>query len=95
MESPDTLSALILQLNQQGYSVDLNNQLPLIHSNPEAFAIDAVYRFEGPTDPGDELILYAISSPKNCPKGVLTNAFGLYADANTATIEKLLDLPVD
>ena len=95
MESLETLSAMISQLNQQGYSMDLNNQLPMIHSDPEAFSINAVYRFEGPTDPGDELILYAISSPKHCLKGVLTNAFGMYADANTASIERLLYLPVD
>ncbi len=51
--------------------------------------MDAVYRFERPTDPGDDLILYAISSAKCNRKGVLTNAFGLYADRNTARAERL------
>ena len=93
METPETLSETMTQLNGQGYGTDLNTRLPMIHAEPEAFTVDAVYRFEGPTDPGDELILYAISSAKHQLKGLLINAFGMYADAATARTERLLDLP--
>ncbi|MBD2756531.1 hypothetical protein [Spirosoma validum] len=47
MESPDTLSQVINQLRQQGYTKDLNqhedNPLWL---DPDAYTIDNVYRFE-------------------------------------------------
>ncbi len=81
-------------LEGEGYGADLNSQLPMLDNDPASFTIDAVYRFEGPTDPGDEMILYAISSRKYNLKGVLTNAFGMYADAATARTERLLCLPV-
>jgi len=63
MELPDTLSQVIDRLRQQGYTEDLNrhddNPLWL---NPAAYQIDTVYRFEEPTNPDDESILYALSS---------------------------------
>jgi hypothetical protein len=93
MKTFETLSETMTQLGKQGYGTDLNAYLPTIRCEPEAFTVDAVYRFEGPTDPGDELILYAIASPKHNLKGVLTNAFGMYADADTARAERLLKLP--
>ncbi len=82
------------RLKGEGYIADLNQQLPVLDDDPESFHIDAVYRFEGPTDPGDEMILYAVSSSKHNLKGVLTNAFGMYADAATARTERLLCVPV-
>ncbi len=33
------------------------------------------------TDPSDEMILYAISSPELNLKGTLVNAYGIYSDA--------------
>ena len=93
METFETLSETMTQLGGQGYGTDMNTHLSMIRSEPGAFAVDAVYRFEGPTDPGDALILYAISSAKHNLKGVLINAFGMYADGDTVRAESLLDLP--
>ncbi|WP_208295692.1 phosphoribosylpyrophosphate synthetase [Fibrivirga algicola] len=91
MESPDTLSQVINQLRQQGYTEDLNrhedNPLWL---DPEAYKVDEIFRFEGPTNPDDESILYALSSTKYGTKGVLINGYGLSADALTAVIEARL-----
>ena len=60
MESPDTLSQTINRLRQQGYTEDLNrhedNPLWL---DPDAYRVDEIFRFEGPTNPDDESILYA------------------------------------
>ncbi|WP_107039216.1 phosphoribosylpyrophosphate synthetase [Brumimicrobium mesophilum] len=50
------------------------------------FVIDEVHRFEGETDPGDSMIVYAISSNKHNVKGVLVNAYGVYADGDTSKI---------
>lgn len=91
MEIPDTLSQVINRLRQQGYTADLNqhedNPLWL---DPDAYMIDNVYRFEGPTNPDDESILYALSSSKYGTKGVLVNGYGLSADGVTAAIEARL-----
>ena len=86
--SSDTLSQVITRLRQQGYTDDLNRHAdnPL-WLDPTAYRIDAVYRFEGPTNPDDESILYALSSVKHGVKGVLVNGYGLSADAETAVIE--------
>ncbi len=48
--------------------------------NPDDFQIDEFYRFEGDTDPGDEMVVYAISSEGLSIKGILVNAYGMYSD---------------
>ena len=91
MESPDTLSQVITRLRQQGYTEDLNrhedNPLWL---DPDAYRVDEVFRFEGPTNPDDESILYALSSEQYRVKGVLVNGYGLSADADTSALEQRL-----
>lgn len=91
MELPDTLSQVITRLRLQGYTEDLNrhedNPLWL---DPDAYQIDNVYRFEGPTNPDDESILYALSSARYQVKGVLVNGYGLSADPVTAALEQRL-----
>jgi Fe2+ or Zn2+ uptake regulation protein len=87
METFDTLTEAMQALRKQGYVEDFNlkdNYLecqnkthPVLH---DEFQIDHFYRFEGMTDPGDETILYAISSPIHNLKGVLVNAYGIYSD---------------
>ena len=54
--------------------------------SPEEFEIDEVHRFEGLTDPGDEMILYAISSAGLKIKGILLSAYGMYAEQHTSGI---------
>lgn len=57
---------------------------------PEEFQIDKVYRFEGASNPEDQSILYAISSPKFKIKGTLVNGYGIsYDEQNSKLIEKL------
>jgi hypothetical protein len=43
--------------------------------------IDEVVRFEGPSDPADEAVLFAISGPCD-HRGVYTASFGPYATAD-------------
>lgn len=93
MESYDTLTEAISGLREQGYTIDFNlneealvcdeRNLKLFH---DEFKVDKFFRFEGDSDPGDEVILYAISSPNHNLKGVLINAFGMYSDTNTNII---------
>ena len=82
-----TLSEVLEFLKKDGYTTDFNlkNSCLICAGNtlqiyPEDFVVDRHYRFEGATDPGDEAILYAISSEKHKLKGTLVNGYGLYSD---------------
>lgn len=97
MESYDTVVAALNGLKARGYSVNFNiafdtlicsdNKICL---NPGEFEIVEVHRFEGNSDPADEDVVYAIESITSNIKGVLTSAYGSYADTgSTAMIQKL------
>ncbi len=96
-ESYGTLSQTINGLKREGYDMDFNIQDECIvcHQNsaklsPDDFEIDKVYRFEGESNPDDESVLYALSSPKFGVKGLLVNGYGISGDeAASALIEKL------
>ncbi len=82
-----TLSQTITALNELGYTLDFNiqNECIVCHKenirlSPEEFKIDKFYRFEGISDPEDQSIIYAISSPKFNVKGVLISAYGPDSD---------------
>ncbi|MBC7745100.1 MAG: phosphoribosylpyrophosphate synthetase [Flavobacterium sp.] len=87
MNTMTTVTEVLNHLKQTGYTVDFNiNDNHLVcHDNsiqihPDEFVIDKHYRFEGATDPGDEAIIYAISSTKHNIKGTLVNGYGIYSD---------------
>lgn len=92
-----TLSQTIEGLKKEGYTMDFNVQEQCLFCHrtnavlsPDEFEIDAVYRFEGESNPDDEAVAYAISSPKYQTKGILVNAYGTYADeALNALVQKL------
>ena len=79
-----TLTETINGLKKEGYTVDFNihdehlvyHQADRILSRDD-FEIDKVYRFEGETNPGDQSMVYAISSPKFGTKGLLVNSYGV------------------
>ncbi len=95
----DTVSEAINDLAQRGYTTDFEllaeneclmclktqRQLP-----PDEFEIHEIHRFEGDTDPGDEMILYAIASTKHDMKGIVVNGYGMYSDAAKTKIIKRL-----
>ncbi|MBB5438115.1 hypothetical protein HDC92_001790 [Pedobacter sp. AK017] len=92
-ESYGTFSETINGLIKDGYSLDFNIRKERItchqtniELSPEDFEIDKVYRFEGASNPDDQSVLYAISSPKFGIKGMLVNGYGISADAATDAI---------
>ena len=98
MDTMNTLSEVMNKLKVQGYESDLNlkgNCLICAGTDlqiyPEDFQVDQIYRFEGTSDPGDEAIVYAISSEKHKVKGVLVNGYGIYTDEATDEMMKALD----
>jgi hypothetical protein len=96
MEPMTTLSEVIIKLRDEGYTEDFNLQPHCItcvgndlRLHPEDFVVDRHYRFEGPSDPNDEAILYAISSTKGDLKGILVNNYGASSDdATDAMVRK-------
>ena len=87
MHSLSTLSETLTRLKEAGYTEDFNphgqylaGQRSAIQLAPDEFEVDQHYRFEGPTDPADEAVLYAISSAKFNLKGTLINGYGIYSD---------------
>lgn len=107
MFSYDTASQAISDLVKRGYNADFNidgiNSIiraehPVskasISLSPDEFKIDEVYRFEGNTDPGDEMVVYAISSKKHGVKGTLVNAFGPYSDSSASAVIKRLKVSI-
>ena len=99
MNTMTTVSEVLNHLKENGYTVDFNlkENCLVCHGNslqihPEEFVVDKHYRFEGATDPGDEAIIYAISSTKHNIKGTLLNGYGVYSDPMTdKMIEALTD----
>ncbi len=97
MEAYDTVVEAINGLKKQGYNEDLNlrqnclecsgREIKLFH---DEFHIDKFFRFEGNSDPADESIVYAISSPKHNLKGVMVNGYGISSEPLTnEMLEKL------
>jgi hypothetical protein len=83
----ETVTQAVSELSKRGYTVNFNLSGSIlsgpehgINLNADEFNIDEVFRFEGDTDPGDEMVVYAISSQNNGIKGILVNAFGVYSD---------------
>ena len=96
-ESYGTLSQTIDGLKGEGYTMDFNihEECIVCHQqntvlSADDFEIDKVYRFEGESNPDDEAVLYALSSPRFGVKGILVNGYGISADeASSVLIEKL------
>ncbi|MFD2163756.1 cupin domain-containing protein [Paradesertivirga mongoliensis] len=93
MNKMSTVTEVLQKLKEGGYTVDFNlsDNCLICHGNslqihPEEFVVDEHYRFEGATDPGDEAIVYAISSTKHNIKGTLINGYGISSDPATDKI---------
>lgn len=94
-----TTSEAVNDLIARGYTANFDihaeKEVVICHNDsvclsPDEFTVDEIYRFEGPTDPADEAVVYALSAPAHHLKGVLVDAFGPYSDINTArVIQKL------
>ena len=96
MHNYDTLSEAINDLQANGYTYDFNLKPECLHCaslnieiHPEDFAVDQFFRFEGMSSTDDNSILYAISSNDGL-KGLLVDAYGMYAENISETMRKKL-----
>lgn len=96
MYAYETVVEAVNGLKQRGYNIDFNleadrifcDKTPLSLKTAD-FEIVEYYRFEGPSDPGDEAAVYAIESLTG-QKGVLVTGFGISAEGvGEEMIEKL------
>ena len=93
--SYDTVTEAMSGLKERGYITDFELMVEkeclachktALYLCPEEFQIDEIHRFEGDSDPGDEMIVYGISSTIHNIKGIVVNAYGLYSDPTTYKI---------
>jgi len=88
MKDYSSLLEAISGLKKEGYVEDLNLQKDFIEHTKgnfkifhDEFMIDKYFRFDENSDPDNQSIIYAISSEKHHLKGILVNAYGLYAES--------------
>ena len=95
----ETVSEAVYDLVKRGYTTDFSIltekdyllcNTTAAQLSPDEFEIDETYRFEGTTDPGDEMIVFAISSKKHQLKGTVVNGYGMYSDSSSSRIVELL-----
>lgn len=94
MRNYDTLVEAINDLKKRGYNKDFNLKSDRIECSDMSlqcmhneFEIDEFHRFEGNSNPGDNSILYALTSNTGV-KGVLLDAYGAYSESIS---QELLD----
>lgn len=99
MTTYDTVVQALQGLKADGYTLDFNIDFDKLHCthnglclNPAEFEVVEVHRFEGDTNPSDEDVVYAISSKDGQYKGILTSAYGPYADAISVDMQQKLVL---
>ena len=101
MRHYETVSEAVNDLVKRGYTENFLKEqdtdcpvydAPSICLPPQFYAIDEVYRFDGMTDPADEMIIFAISSKKLLAKGIVVNGYGVYSDNNTSKIVQELKM---
>ena len=98
--SYDSLSEAIDDLKHRGYTEDFNLKpyclaCPRLNLElrPEQFTVDETYRFEGQSNPDDSSVIYAVSSKPDL-KGILVDAYGVYAESLTPEMAQKLKAAV-
>jgi len=85
MKNYESLVDALDDLRKRGYEADFATDTSCLYCGdldlrlyPEQFNIDEVYRFEESSDPGDNVVLFAISSSTGL-KGTLVDGYGAYS----------------
>jgi hypothetical protein len=94
----ETLSDATRRLQDAGYGVNwyaddtglLVCQECQLELDPAEAVIHEVVRFEGPSDPGDEAILFAVQGPGD-HRGLYSVTYGPYMPAGDSTVVRALN----
>lgn len=99
MKTFETLSEAISALQKEGYTTDFNIAFDSIKCretgkclNPAEFEVTDYYRFDGMTNPDDDVVLYVIESKNHNMKGLLVKAYGAYSEGISSEILEKLEL---
>lgn len=98
MEEPltreETLKRVVDELTRRGYTENFRAVEGGLQAlgrkelfDPKDLVIRGYYRFEGTSDPDDMAIAYAIETTSGV-RGILVDAFGVYADPTTTEVLK-------
>ncbi|MHB1139005.1 MAG: phosphoribosylpyrophosphate synthetase [Microthrixaceae bacterium] len=97
MDAPETVVDALQLLKSEGYEVEFSLVGGMLtcdaddhHCSAEDAVVERLYRFEGPSDPGDEMIVFGLHDPVTGRRGVLASAFGM--DADPALLDHLVGL---
>lgn len=89
-----TLTSCMNKLQGDGFTVNFKVEEKILKSldsekryKPSQVHIVNFYRFEGPSDPDENAILYAIETDTG-EKGMITDAYGAYADPHVSKFMK-------
>lgn len=96
MSAYTTVSEAVNDLHQRGFTEDFSFEddhlgcaALALKLRPEEFEVVETHRFEGPSDPADSSVVYAIASHGGV-RGVMVNAYGIYAESTSAELVKKL-----
>ena len=97
-EEPDSVLEAVQQLDAEGFGGSFSLRDDALscsvcgkgHSASTAEVV-RVYRFEGPSDPDEEAVVYALRCPVCGAGGTLVSAFGPGADPEVADKLVMLD----
>ena len=85
--APNTVTDALDILHGLGYTADFELDGDVLHSARgdascpvHEAVVEHLFRFEGPSDPGDEMIVFALHSPSTGTRGTFATAFGHSAD---------------
>ena len=89
--SPDTVTDAVALLRAEGYTFDfelIDGRLSAGADCPacsvDSAVVERLYRFEGDSDPGDEMIVFGLHDPASDRRGTLAAGFGPAADPELA-----------
>jgi hypothetical protein len=96
-DSPDTVTEAVALLRAEGYTDDFDQNgagftcgaCGAAHRLEEG-VVEQVFRFEGPSDPGDEAIVLGVRCATCGRRGIVVSAFG--PDADPAAFAHLINL---
>jgi hypothetical protein len=85
--SPSTVTEAVEALRQAGYTADYQLVDGVLRADGgnapcpiEEAVVERFFRFEGPSDPGDQMIVLAVRDPNTGVRGSLAVAYGPAAD---------------
>jgi len=96
MKNYESLVDALDDLRKRGYEADFEPQSNCLYCsnldlrlNEEEFHVDEVYRFEGDSNPDDNSVVYALTSPTGV-KGTIVDGYGASSDNISVEMAKKL-----